>query len=73
MYIVTGESCMPCKMLKKWLMENNIEIEERLASSMSDEDISRLDLIQTPSLVLDDETVISGLNPIIEYFEGEME
>ena len=73
MYIVTGESCMPCKMLKKWLTENNIEIEERLASSMSDEDISRLDLIQTPSLVLDDETVISGLNPIIEYFEGEME
>lgn len=73
MYIVTGESCMPCKMLKKWLAENNIEVEERLASSMSDKDISRLDLIQTPSLVLDDETVIGGLNPIMEYFEGEME
>ena len=28
MKIYSGKFCVPCKMLKEWLQENNIKIEE---------------------------------------------
>ena len=73
MYIVTGNFCMPCKLLKNWLKVNNIEIEERLADDISSEELERLNITQTPTLVLDNDTVIKGKDNIIEYLEGETE
>ena len=59
MKLVTGKFCMPCKMLKQWLDENNIKVDE----------VDRLGIKQTPTLILDDETLIAGKDNIVEYFE----
>lgn len=70
MKLFTGKYCMPCKMLKQWLNENNIKIEEVLADDNMEE-VERLNIKQTPTLVLDDETIIAGKDNIEEYFDGE--
>lgn len=69
MKLFTGKFCMPCKMLKQWLEENNIKVEEILADDNMDE-VERLNIKQTPTLVLNDETIIAGKDNIEEYFEG---
>lgn len=71
MFIITGESCMPCKLLKQWLDENNIRVEEKLSDDCMDV-VEALKVKQTPTLVLDDNTIISGLSNIQEYFEEQM-
>lgn len=69
MKLFTGKFCMPCKMLKTWLDENNIQVHEVLAEEHMDE-VEKLQIKQTPTLVLDDnKTIISGKDNIIEYFE----
>lgn len=69
MKLFTGKFCMPCKMLKTWLDENNIQVDEVLAEEHMDE-VEKLQIKQTPTLVLDDnKTIISGKDNIIEYFE----
>lgn len=68
MKLFTGKFCMPCKMLKTWLDQNNIEVEEVLAEEHMDE-VEKFNIKQTPSLVLDDSTVIAGKDNIVEYFE----
>lgn len=68
MKLFTGKFCMPCKMLKTWLDQNNIEVEEVLAEEHMDE-VEKFNIKQTPSLVLDDGTVIAGKDNIVEYFE----
>lgn len=70
MKIFTGKYCVPCKMLKSWLKDNNINIEEVIAEENMDE-VERLNIKQTPTLVLDDEKLIAGKDDIIEYLEGE--
>ena len=37
MKLVTGKFCMPCKMLKQWLDENNIKVDEVLSDDIMDE------------------------------------
>lgn len=68
MKLVTGKFCVPCKMLKEWLTENHITVDEVLADNIPD-DVERLGIKQTPTLILDDETLIAGKDDIIEYFE----
>ena len=68
MKLFTGKFCMPCKMLKTWLDQNNIEVEEVLAEEHMDE-VEKFNIKQTPSLILDDGTVIAGKDNIVEYFE----
>lgn len=68
MKLVTGKFCMPCKMLKQWLNENHIQVDEVLADNIM-EDVERLGIKQTPTLILDDETLIAGKDDIVEYFE----
>lgn len=68
MKLVTGKFCMPCKMLKEWLVENNIIIEEVLADDIMD-DVERLNIKQTPTLILDDDSIIAGKDNIVEYLE----
>lgn len=72
MKIFTGKHCIPCKMLKEWLTENNYLIEE-VDSGENMLEVERLNIKQTPTLVLDDETLIVGKDNIIEYLEGEEE
>ena len=69
MKIFTGKFCMPCKMLKQWLQENNIEIEEVLAEDNMDE-VEKYGVKQTPTLLLDDGTLIANKDDIIEYLEN---
>ena len=68
MKLVTGKFCMPCKMLKQWLDDNNIKVDEVLSDDIMDE-VDRLGIKQTPTLILDDETLIAGKDNIVEYFE----
>lgn len=68
MKLVTGKFCVPCKMLKEWLTENHITVDEVLADNIPD-DVERLGIKQTPTLILDDETLIAGKDDIVEYFE----
>ena len=70
MKLFTGKYCMPCKMLKQWLNENNIKIEE-VSVDDNMKEVERLNIKQTPTLVLDDETIIAGKDNIEEYFDGE--
>ena len=72
MKIYSGKFCVPCRMLKEWLQENNIEIEELMVDEHTD-DVVRLQIKQTPTLVLDDERLIAGKDNIIEYLEELME
>jgi len=72
MKIFTGKFCMPCKMLKQWLQENNIEIEEVLAEDNMDE-VEKYGVKQTPTLLLDDGTLIANKDNIIEYLENNNE
>lgn len=72
MKIFTGKFCMPCKMLKQWLQENNIEIEEVLAEDNMDE-VEKYGVKQTPTLLLDDGTLIANKDDIIEYLENNNE
>ena len=71
MKLFTGKFCMPCKMLKTWLDQNNIEVEEVLAEEHMDE-VEKFNIKQTPSLILDDGTVIAGKDNIVEYFEDNI-
>jgi len=67
MKLVTGTHCMPCKMLHSWLQDNGIIIEE-LDSQKDLEKIQALGVKQTPTLVLDDNTLVSGIDNIKNYF-----
>lgn len=72
MKLVTGTHCMPCKMLHNWLDENNIKINDILDSEKDLDTVKELGIKQTPTLVLDDGTLIAGLETIKEYLsKGE--
>lgn len=64
MKLFTGINCIPCQMVKDWLKQNNItEIEIVVANDNLDE-TKRLGIKSVPTLVLDDETCITGVNEI---------
>lgn len=70
MKLVTGENCMPCKMLKQWLAERNIEVQEVYANE-NKELVDQFKIKSTPSLITEEGTVVQGLDNIQCYFGGE--
>lgn len=72
MKLVTGKYCMPCKMLHSWMDEQGIKIDEELDSEKDQDKVKELGVKQTPTLVLDDGTLIANVEAIKEYLsKGE--
>lgn len=71
MILVSMTSCMPCKMVKQYIQENNIEGIEVINVEDHEDIVEKYNIRQTPSLILDDDTVLAGKDNIIEYFEGD--
>lgn len=70
MRLFVGKNCIPCKMLKQWLAENNIEVFQIVAEDNM-EAAQSAGVKALPSLVLDNGDVIQGLEEIKKYFSGE--
>ena len=68
MYIMVGQTCPNCKMLKQMLGENAMRVEFRLAEqNMS---VCReLGIRTIPALVKDDDTVVFDLGEIVSEVE----
>jgi glutathione S-transferase len=71
MQLAVGKNCIPCKLLKTWLQDNNITGIDLVDVEDNPDFVEKYDLKQTPSLVLDDNTVIAGLGAIQDYFDEE--
>lgn len=72
MRLLTMPGCIPCKMVKQYFQDNNIEAE--IIDVTEHEDlVEQYNIKQTPSLILDDNTVLAGKDNIIDYFEEEEE
>ena len=68
MFIITGQNCQNCKMLKQMLGENALRVEFRLAEENMD--ICReLGIKAIPALVKDDNTVVFDLGEIVSEVE----
>ena len=68
MYIMVGQTCPNCKMLKQMLGENAMCVEFRLAEQNMD--ICRqLNIRTIPALVKDDNTVVFDLGEIVSEVE----
>lgn len=69
MYIMVGQTCPNCKMLKQMLGENAMRVEFRLAEQNMD--ICReLNIRAIPALVKDDNTVVFDLGEIVSEVEN---
>lgn len=68
MYIIVGQNCQNCKMLKQMLGENAMRVEFRLAEQNMDI-CRRLGIKTIPALVKDDETVVFDLGKIVSEVE----
>lgn len=69
MFIITGQNCPNCKMLKQMLGENAMRVEFRLAEDNMD--ICRqLNIRTIPALVKDDNTVVFDLGEIVSEVEN---
>lgn len=69
MYIMVGQNCPNCKMLKQMLGENALRVEFRLA----EENMSvcrELGIKAVPALVKDDKTVVFDLGEIVTEVEN---
>lgn len=71
MRLLTMKGCMPCKMVKQYIDENNIEGIEILNVEDHEDLVEQYSIRQTPSMILDDGTVLAGKDNIIDYLEGE--
>ena len=70
MKLFVGKNCMPCKMLKQWLVDNKIEIPQLIAEDNMQE-AQAAGVKALPTLVLDDGSTLQGFDNIKEYFAGE--
>ena len=69
--LYVGDHCMPCKMAKDWLKENNIEV-EIIPGMQHVEEAQSLGIKSFPTLVLEkDNSLIQGLESIKEYYKGD--
>lgn len=69
MFIIIGERCPNCKMLKQMLGENAMRVEFKLAEQHMD--ICRqLNIRTIPALVKDDNTVVFDLGEIVSEVEN---
>jgi len=71
MILVSMTNCMPCKMVKQYFQENNIEGIEIVNVEDREDLVEQYSIKQTPTLILDDGTTLAGKDKIIEYFEGD--
>ena len=70
MRLLTMPGCMPCKMVKQYFQDNYIEAD--IIDVTENEDlVEKYQIKQTPSLILDDDTVLAGKDNIIDHFEDE--
>lgn len=68
MYVMAGQNCPNCKMLKQMLGENAMRVEFRLAEQHMD--ICRqLNIRTIPALVKNDDTVVFDLGEIVTEVE----
>lgn len=66
--LYVGEHCMPCKMTKDWLQENNIEV-EIIPGMQHIEEAKALGIRSFPTLVLEkDNQLVQGFENIKEYY-----
>lgn len=70
MKLFVGKDCIPCKMLKNWLKENDIDVPQFVAEDNMTE-AQEAGVKSLPSLVLDDGKVVQGSDNIKDYFLGE--
>lgn len=68
MYIMVGQTCPNCKMLKQMLGENAMRVEFKLAEENMDT-CRKLGVRSIPALVKDDNTVVFDLGEIISEVE----
>ena len=73
MKLITIPGCIPCKMVKKYFEENNIQDIEVLDATENEDLVEQYNIKQTPSLILDDGKVLAGKDNIIDYFEESEE
>lgn len=71
MKLLTMPGCMPCKMVKEYFQQNDITDVEILDVTEHEDVVEQYNIKQTPSLILDDGTVLAGKDDIIEHFEEE--
>ena len=69
MYIMVGQDCPNCKMLKQMLGENVFRVEFRLAEQNMDV-CRQLNIRTIPALVKDDKTVVFDLGEIVSEVEN---
>ena len=62
---------MPCKMVKEYFQQNDITDVEILDVTEHEDIVEQYNIKQTPSLILDDGTVLAGKDAIVEHFEEE--
>ena len=68
MYIIVGQTCPNCKMLKQMLGENAMRVEFKLAEQNMDV-CRQLNIRTIPALVKDDNTVVFDLGEIVSEVE----
>lgn len=68
MYIMVGQNCPNCKILKQMLGENAMRVEFRLAEQHMDV-CRELGVRTIPALVKDDNTVVFDLGEIVSEVE----
>lgn len=69
MYIMIGQTCPNCKMLKQMLGENAMRVEFRLVEQHMDV-CRELGIRTIPALVKDDNTVVFDLGEIVSEVEN---
>lgn len=70
MDLFVGKNCIPCKNLKAWLKESNIEVNQIVAEDNID--LAKEKGVRVlPTLVLDDNSIVKGADNIKEYFENK--
>ena len=70
MRLLTMPGCMPCKIVKQYFQDNNINV-DIVDVTEHEELVEQYGIKQTPSLILDDDTVLAGKDNIIDHFEEE--
>lgn len=70
MKLFVGKNCIPCKMLKQWLADNNIDVPQFVAEDNVQE-AHAAGVKALPTLILDDGNTLQGFDNIKEYFSGE--
>lgn len=69
MKLIIGKNCMPCKILKEWLTDNNINVDQFVAQD-NPEMVTTFAIKSVPSLITDDNIVVKGIENIKEILKG---